>query len=187
VAWDVADIRESRPTRLIAGSAQRRPGHAWRAYPLENATLRTIGSFVAENALAVPLVAANGAIAITWTGAVDNTARVGVKAARLTSGGPPNSSRRRGQRNGRRRGGGTERPGGDRVVAVRHPEPHLHPRSAVASAGRPVRPADLLTPPETIGISGPAVAFQTVTGRAVAIVPITQANSGGFVSAIQAP
>ena len=144
LAWDAADVRESRPTRLIAGTAQRRPGQGWRAYPLENATLGMNGSFVAENALAFPLVTGNGAIAITWTGAVDNNARVGVKAARLTStrpAGRPSRLGRRGERRGRRRGGGTERPGGDRLVAGRRPDPHLHVRRAVTRAGRPVRPA----------------------------------------------
>ena len=48
LAWDVADVRESQPTRLIAGTAQRRPGMGWRAYPLENATLGMNGGFVAE-------------------------------------------------------------------------------------------------------------------------------------------
>jgi len=43
------------------------------------------GSFGAENALAFPLVTGNGGIAITWTAAVNNNARVGVKAAWLTS------------------------------------------------------------------------------------------------------
>ena len=44
LAWDAADVRESRPTRLIAGTAQRRPGKGWHAYPLENATLGMNGS-----------------------------------------------------------------------------------------------------------------------------------------------
>jgi len=38
-----------------------------------------------------------------------------------------------------------------------------------------------------VRISGPAVAFQTVTGQPVAIVPIVQGGSGGFVSAVRTP
>jgi hypothetical protein len=53
--------------------------------------------------------------------------------------------------------------------------------------GVPFGPPDRLTPTDTTGISGPAVGFQTVSGQAVAMVPIIQGNSGGFVSAVQAP
>ena len=122
------------------------------------------GGFVAESAQAVPLVTGNGAIAITWTGAVARQhpgGRQGRPADEQAACGPPklvsgtteNAARRR-------RGGRAERPGRDRVVAVRRPEPHLHVRRAVTRPGRPVRPPpDLLTPADATGISGPAVAF----------------------------
>ena len=53
--------------------------------------------------------------------------------------GRPSRIGRHGECRRRRRRGGAERPGRDRVVAGRRPEPHLHLRRAVTRAGRPVR------------------------------------------------
>ena len=53
--------------------------------------------------------------------------------------------------------------------------------------GVPFAAPDLLTPADATGIGGPAVAFQTVSGQPVAIVPIIQGGSGGFVSAVRTP
>jgi hypothetical protein len=38
-----------------------------------------------------------------------------------------------------------------------------------------------------LGVSGPTVGFQPVTGQAVVIVPIIQGKGGGFTSAVQTP
>jgi hypothetical protein len=144
LAWDAADIRESRPTRLIAGTAQRRPGKGWHAYPLENATLRINGGFVSENALAFALVTGNGAIAITWTGAVDDNARVAVKAARLTSTGPraPKSSRatRRTPRSATRPWDRAARRRSFGLSSMPRPAPPPTPRCRPGRASRSARP-----------------------------------------------
>jgi hypothetical protein len=191
LAWDVADIRESRPARLIAGIAQRRPGKGWHAYPLENATLGMNGSFVAENAMAFPLVTGNGAIAVTWTGAVAHNSRVGVKAARLTSGGLRPAQVVSGEAANAAVGDAAVGPSGQAAIVWLQFDAQAQTSTTYAALspgpGVAFGPADLLTPSETIGISGPAVGFQTVTGQAVAIVPIIQGNSGGFVSTVQRP
>ena len=144
LGWDAADVRESRPTRLIAGTAQRRPGKAWQAYRLENATLATNGGFVAESAMAFPLVTGNGAIAIAWTGAVDDNARAGVKAAAADEQRPaprPGGLGRCAERGSERRGGRPQRAGGDRLVAIRPRVPRLDVCRAVARPRRSVRDA----------------------------------------------
>ena len=81
-------------------------------------------------------------------------------------------------------------PNGQAAIVWSQFDPQNHASTYAALSpgpGATFGPADLLTPPGTIGISGPAVGFQTVTGQAVAIVPIIQGNSGGFTSAVQTP
>ena len=190
LAWDVADIRESRPTRLIAGTAQRRPGEGWHGYPLENATLGMNGGLVAENAMALPLVTGNGAIAIAWTGAVAGNARVGVKAARLTSSGLRPSQLVSGDARSAALGDAAVGPSGQAAIVWSQFDTQTHTLTYAALSpgpGVPFGPPDLLTPAGATGIAGPAVGFQTITGQAVAMVPIIQGNSGGFASAVQAP
>jgi hypothetical protein len=190
LAWEVADLRESQSTRLIAGTAQRRPGKGWHAYPLENATLGANGSFVAENAKAFPLITANGAIAVTWTGAVEHNSRVGVKAARLTSGGLRSAQVVSGDAANAAVGDAAVGPSGQAAIVWSQFDAQSHSSTYAALSPGPgvaFGPADLLTPPDTLGISGPAVGFQPVTGQAVAIVPTIQDTSGGFVSAVQTP
>ena len=93
--------------------------------------------------MALPLVTGNGAIAIAWTGAVDGNARVGVKAARLTSSGlrPPSSSRatRGTPRSATRRSGRAVRRRSSGRSSTPRPTPHV--RRAVAWTGRLVRAA----------------------------------------------
>jgi hypothetical protein len=190
LAWDVADIRESQPTRLIAGTAQRRPGLDWHVYPLESATLGGNGSLPAENAMAIPLVTGDGAIAITWTGAVDNNARVGVKAARLTSSGLRSAQVVSDHTANAALGDAAVGPSGQAAIVWSQFDDQARISTYAALSPGPglqFGPADRVTPPETIGISGPAVGFQTVTGQAIAMVPIIHGNSDGFVSAIHAP
>ncbi len=190
LAWEAADVRETRPTRLIAGTAQRRPGEAWHAYPLENATLAMTGSFPAENAVALPLVTDNGAIAITWTGALDHNARVGVKAARLTSSGLRPAQVVSAHTANAAVADAAVAPSGQTAIAWSQFDAQNHAVTYAALSpgpGAPLGPGDLLTPSDTVGISGPAVAIQPVTGQALAIVPIIQGTSGGFLAAAQAP
>lgn len=190
VAWGVADVRESRPTRLIAGTAQRRPGHGWHAYALENATLGMNGNFVAERAMAFPLVTSNGAIAISWTGAVHNNTRVGVKAARLTSNGLRAIHVVSGDAANAAVGDAAEGPSGQAVIVWSQLDPEARASTYAALSpgpGVPFGAPDRLTPADATGISGPAVAFQTLSGQPVAMVPIIQGNSGGFLSAVRAP
>jgi hypothetical protein len=190
LAWNAAAIRESRPARLIAGAAQRRPGQGWRAYTLENATLGMNGGFVAENALAFPLVTGKGAIAITWTGAVDNNARAGVKAARLTSSGLRAAQVVSGDAANAAVGDAAVGPSGQAAIVWSQFDTQTRTSTFAAlspAPGVPFGPPDLLTPTEATGISGPAVGFQTASGQAVAMVPIAQGNSGGFLSAAQTP
>ena len=107
------------------------------------------------------------------------------KAARLTSSGLrpfPARLGRRAERRARRRGG--------RARAVRRrssgrsstrPDPHPHVRRAVARTGRLVRAARSADAGRRNRHGGPCPwAFQTITGQAVAMVPIIQGNSGGF-------
>ena len=190
VAWDAAGIRESRPTRLIAGTAQRRPGKGWHAYPLENATLRMNGSFVTEDAMAFPLVTGSGAIAITWTGAVQANTGIGVKAARLTSNGLRAAQVVSSDAANAAVGDAAVGPSGQAAIVYSQFDTQTRTSTYTALSPRPGVPfgaPDLLTPIDATGISGPAVAFQTVSGQPVAIVPIIQDNSGGFVSASRAP
>jgi hypothetical protein len=190
LAWDLADIRESQPTRLIAGTAQRRPGDGWHAYPLEDATLGMNGSFVAENAMAFPLVTGNGAIAIAWTGAVAGNARVGVKVARLTSSGLRPSQVVSGDAQSAAVADAAVGPSVQAAIVWSQfdTQSHTFTYAALSSGpGVPFGPPDLLTPAGATGIAGPAVGFQTITGQAVAMIPIIQGNSGGFASVVQAP
>ena len=190
VAWDAADVRESRPTRLIAGTAQRRPGQGWHAYTLENATLGMNGSFVAEDALAFPLVTGNGAIAITWTGAVHSNARVGVKAARLTSSGLRAIHVVSDDAANAAVGDAAVGPSGQAVIVWSQLDAEARTSTYAASSpgpGVPFGAPDRLTPADATGISGPAVAFQPLSGQPVAMVPIVQDDSGGFLSAVRAP
>ena len=190
LAWDAADIRESQPTRLIAGTAQRRPGKGWHAYPLENATLGMNGSFVAENAMAFPLVTGNGAIAITWTGAVDNNSRVGVKAARLTSGGLRSAQVVSGDAANAAVGDAAVGPSGQAAIVWSQFDAQTHTSTYAALSPGPgvaVRPSRSAHPSRHDRHHRAGRGFQPVTGQAVAIVPIIQGNSGGFVSAVQTP
>ncbi|WP_028062814.1 hypothetical protein [Solirubrobacter soli] len=183
LAWEAADVRESSPTRLIAGAAQRRPGRGWRSYPLENGVTESI---LPETAAAFPLVTSTGAIAIVWTGVVGGDAHVGAKAARLTS-------------TGLRPAATVSDPAADAAVADAAVGPTgqaaivwTQSQSSTYAAlspgpGAPFAAPDLLTPPGTTGIPGPAVASDPVTGRAIAIVPVVQDSSGGYVAAVQAP
>ena len=189
LAWDAADIRESRPTRLIAGTAQRRPGQGWRAYPLENATLGT-NSSVPEDMVAVPLVTGNGAIAIVWTGAVHDNSRAGVKAARLTSNGLRAAQVVSDDAANAAVGDAAVGPNGQAAIVWSQVDPQNRTSTYVALSpgpGVPFGAPDPLTPTDTPGIGGPAVAFQPVSGQPVAMVPIVQGNSGGFVSAVRVP
>ena len=190
LAWDAADIRESRPTRLIAGTAQRRPGKGWQAYPLENATLGSSAGVVPEDAMAFPLVTGNGAIAIAWTGAVHDNARAGVKAARLTSNGLRAAQVVSGGATNAAVGDAAVGPNGQAAIVWSQVDAQNRISTSVALSpgpGVPFGAPDLLTPTGTSGIGGPAVAFQPVSGQPVAMVPIVQGNSGGFVSAVRVP
>ena len=190
LAWDAADVREGRPTRLIAGTAQRRPGRGWRAYPLEDASLSGTDSLPTETALAIPLIAGNGAIAITWTGAVGDAARAGVKAARLTSSGLRPAQVVSDPMANAALGDAAAGPSGKAAIVWSQfdDQSHISTYAALSPGpGTPFGPGDLVTPPGAIGLSGPAVGLQTITGQAIAMVPIVQGDSGGFVSAVQAP
>jgi hypothetical protein len=190
LAWDAADVRESQPTRLVAGTAQRRPGSGWHAYPLENATLAVDGGFVAESAPAVPLVTGNGAIAITWTGAVHDSTLAGVKAARLTSKGLRAAQVVSGDTENAAVGDAAVGPSGQAAIVWSQVDGQNRTSTYAALSpgpGVPFAAPDLLTPVDATAISGPAVAFQPVSGQPVAIVPIVQDGSGGFVSAVRTP
>ena len=190
LAWDAADVRESQPTRLIAGTAQRRPGSGWRAYALENARLAMNGGFVAESAQAVPLVTGNGAIAITWTGAAHDNTLAGVKAARLTSKGLRAAQVVSGSTENAAVGDASVGPSGQAAIVWSQVDAQNRTSTYAALSpgpGVPFAAPDLLTPVDATGISGPAVAFQPVSGQPVAIVPIVQDGSGGFVSAVRTP
>ena len=148
------------------------------------------GSFVAENAMAFPLVTGNGAIAITWTGAVDDNTRVGVKAARLTSNGLRAAQVVSGDAANAALGDAAVGPSGQAAIVWSQFDTQARTSTYAALSpgpGVPFGAPDLLTPADTTGISGPAVAFQTVSGQPVAMVPIIQGNSGGFLSAVRAP
>jgi hypothetical protein len=148
------------------------------------------GGFVAENALAFPLVTGKGAIAITWTGAVDNNARAGVKAARLTSSGLRAAQVVSGDAANAAVGDAAVGPSGQAAIVWSQFDTQTRTSTFAAlspAPGVPFGPPDLLTPTEATGISGPAVGFQTASGQAVAMVPIAQGNSGGFLSAAQTP
>ena len=144
LAWDAADIRESRPTRLIAGTAQRRPGAGLARLPA--------GERDAGHEQQCPRGRGGGPARdgqrrdrhrVDRRGARQRPRRgQGRPADQQRPAGRPSRLRRRGERRGRRRGGGTERPGGDRLVAGRPPEPDLHVRRAVARAraSRSARP-----------------------------------------------
>jgi hypothetical protein len=181
VTWAAADVRESGPTRLIAGAAQRRTGRGWRTDTLENATLPSDRTFAAEGALALPLVApGNGAVTVVWTG-------VGVKAARLTSGGLRNVQLLAADGAVADAAVG---PTGRAAVVWSQFDAQARARTFIATSAGPRGPfgaPDLLTPSDAIGIGGPAVGYQPLTGQAIAIVPIIEGTSGGYVAATQAP
>ncbi len=190
LAWGVADVRESRPTRLLAGTAQRRSGHGWHAYALENATLGMNADLGGEEAQAFPLVTPNGAIAIAWTGAVDGSTRVGVKAARLTSAGLRAVAVVSDDAVNAAVGDAAVGPTGQAVIVWSQPDAAAGTSTYAALSpgpGVPFGAPDRLTPADATGISGPAAAFQTLSGQPVAIVPVVQGDSGGFLSAVRAP
>ena len=190
LTWDAAEFREDRQARLLAGTAQRRPNHGWRVYPLENATVSAEGGVVAEDVRAFPLVTGGGAIAIAWTGAVNDSTRFGVKSARLTSKGLRPAQILSGDALSAAIGDAAVGPDGRAAIVWSQSDAqnHIFTYAALSSGpGAGFGPADLLTPAEAIGIPGPSVGFQTVTGQAVAMVPIIQGGSGGYVSAVQTP
>ncbi|HEY6887830.1 MAG TPA: hypothetical protein VI300_08625 [Solirubrobacter sp.] len=190
LAWDAADIRDGRSTRLVAGTAQRRPGRGWRAYPLEDTSLSASAVLPAETAVAIPLITGNGAIAITWTGAVDDDARAGVEAARLTSSGLRPAQTVSDPTANAALSDAAAAPSGQAALVWSQFDDQTHISTYAALSpgpGTPFGTADPVPPHGAIGISGPAVALQTITGQAIAMVPIVQGDSGGFVSAVQAP
>ena len=116
--------------------------------------------------------------------------RVGVKAARLTSSGLRPSQLVSGDAPNAALGDAAVGPSGQAAIVWSQFDTQTRTLTYAALSPGPgvsFGPPDLLTPAGATGIAGPAVGFQTITGQAVAMVPIIQGNSGGFVSAVQAP
>jgi hypothetical protein len=121
---------------------------------------------------------------------VGDNARVGVKAARLTSSGLRPDQVVSGAAANAAVGAAAVGPSGQAAIVWSQFDTQTRTSTYAALSpgpGVPFGPPDLLTPSETTGISGPAVGFQTASAQAVAMVPIIQGNSGGFLSAVQAP